>query len=90
LRQSMDNGGGPACLRLRVVLTETELHAMHQGVRLTPRLYRQLVDWVQQHYRDRLRLEDLADPELMREVCAALDALSRILALEGFYSFQRP
>lgn len=89
LRQSMDNGGGPACLRLRVVLTDTELHAMHQGVRLTERLYRQLVDWVQRHYRDRLLPEDLADPALMREVQGALEELSRILALEGLYSFQR-
>ena len=28
LRQSMRNGGGPACLRLRVVLTEDELAAL--------------------------------------------------------------
>ena len=32
VRQSMRNGGGPACLRLRVVLTEEEIAAAHQGV----------------------------------------------------------
>jgi succinylarginine dihydrolase len=31
LRQSMRNGGGPACLRLRVALTAAESSAMHQG-----------------------------------------------------------
>ncbi|GAA0788475.1 N-succinylarginine dihydrolase [Marinobacterium sediminicola] len=89
LRQSMDNGGGPACLRLRVVLSDTELHAMHQGVRLTGHLYSQLVDWVERHYRDRLLPEDLSDPQLMREVHSALEELSRLLALEGFYPFQQ-
>ena len=28
LRESMRNGGGPACLRLRVALTERELQAI--------------------------------------------------------------
>ena len=32
VRQSMRNGGGPACLRLRVTLTEAELAAVHPGV----------------------------------------------------------
>ena len=32
VRESMRNGGGPACLRLRVVLTEEELAAANQGV----------------------------------------------------------
>ncbi|MEM6912776.1 MAG: N-succinylarginine dihydrolase, partial [Pseudomonadota bacterium] len=31
LRQSMKNGGGPACLRLRVVLDTDDLNAMHPG-----------------------------------------------------------
>jgi succinylarginine dihydrolase len=32
VRQSMQNGGGPACLRLRVVLTEEEWARVHPGV----------------------------------------------------------
>jgi hypothetical protein len=39
LRQSMRNGGGPACLRLRVALTDDEAQAMHQGVIMTEDLY---------------------------------------------------
>ena len=34
VRQSMRNGGGPACLRLRVVMTPEERAACHQGVLL--------------------------------------------------------
>jgi succinylarginine dihydrolase len=56
LRQSMRNGGGPACLRLRVALTDAEAAAMHQGVVMTETLYHTLVAWVEKHYRDRWSL----------------------------------
>lgn len=88
LRESMQNGGGPACLRLRVVLTPKELAAMHASVLLTESLYAQLTAWVNQHYRDRLSSADLADPQLMYESREALDALTRILKLGSIYSFQ--
>jgi succinylarginine dihydrolase len=54
VRQSMRNGGGPACLRLRVVLSERELAAVHPGVLLTGALHDQLAAWIGRHYRDRL------------------------------------
>jgi succinylarginine dihydrolase len=85
LRQSMRNGGGPACLRLRVVLTDAEAQAMHQGVLMTEDLYARLVPWVERHYRDRVEPKDLADPQLARECMAALEDLERILGLPGLY-----
>ena len=88
LRQSMRNGGGPACLRLRVALTEVEAAAMHQGVVMTDALYHKLVAWVDKHYRDRLAPDDLADPFLALEVQTALDELTTILGLPGLYEFQ--
>lgn len=87
LRQSMRNGGGPACLRLRVALTEAEAAAMHQGVIMTETLYAALVAWVEKYYRDRLAPEDLADPMLAIEVQSALEALSAILGLPDLYQF---
>ncbi|MBB3119892.1 N-succinylarginine dihydrolase [Pseudoduganella violacea] len=87
LRQSMRNGGGPACLRLRVALTEEESAAMHQGVVMSESLYHTLVAWVEKHYRDRLEPQDLADPALALEVHAALEELSMILGLPGLYDF---
>ncbi|AKU23583.1 N-succinylarginine dihydrolase [Massilia sp. NR 4-1] len=87
LRQSMRNGGGPACLRLRVALTDEESAAMHQGVVMTESLYHTLVAWVEKHYRDRLEPQDLADPALALEVHAALEELSMILGLPGLYDF---
>lgn len=87
LRQSMRNGGGPACLRLRVALTDAEAAAMHQGVIMTESLYGQLVAWVEQHYRDRLSPDDLADPMLAIEIQTAMEALTRILGLPDLYQF---
>ena len=85
LRQSMRNGGGPACLRLRVALSEREARAMHQGVIMTEALYHRLVAWVEKHYRDHLEPSDLADPQLALEVHAALEELTVILNLPGLY-----
>jgi succinylarginine dihydrolase len=88
IRQSMKNGGGPACLRLRVVLTERELSVAREGVFLTEFRYRQLKTWVNHYYRDRLDPDDLADPQLAEESRSALDALTQILDLGSIYSFQ--
>jgi succinylarginine dihydrolase len=90
LRQSMQNGGGPACLRMRVELTAAEAAAMHQGVMLdgtSDVLYRQLVVWVERHYRDRLTAADLADPALVDESRRALEELAVILGLPDLYVF---
>jgi succinylarginine dihydrolase len=89
LKQSMKNGGGPACLRLRVVLTAQELAAANRGVFLNDALYKVLVDWVKRNYRDRLSPKDLADPELVLETRTALDELTHILKLGSIYPFQR-
>ena len=83
VRQSMRNGGGPACLRLRVVLTSEQLAAVHRGVLWSEALDEQLTQWIETHYRDELRLEDLRDPGLLDESRRALAALRRILDLEG-------
>ncbi|WP_236208302.1 N-succinylarginine dihydrolase [Pseudomonas tohonis] len=88
LKQSMQNGGGPACLRLRVALKDDELAAVNQGVILTPSLYDSLTGWVEKHYRDRLSETDLADPQLLTECRTALDELTQILKLGAVYPFQ--
>jgi succinylarginine dihydrolase len=89
VRQSMRNGGGPACLRLRVVLNERELAATKAGIFLTGRLYDQLTGWVKRHYRDRLSVVDLADPKLVEEGRRGLDELSGLLGVGAIYEFQR-
>ncbi|OTA20408.1 succinylarginine dihydrolase [Xenorhabdus beddingii] len=89
LRESMRNGGGPACLRLRVVLNEKELAAVNPATLMTPALHQRLATWVERHYRDSLYAADLADPQLLNEVYVALDELTQILKLGSIYEFQR-
>ncbi|WP_312240475.1 N-succinylarginine dihydrolase [Pantoea sp.] len=89
LRESMCNGGGPACLRLRVVLTEAERQAVNPAVLMNDALFAGLNGWVDRHYRDRLSQADLADPQLLREGREALDELTKLLDLGNVYPFQR-
>ncbi|WP_312343811.1 N-succinylarginine dihydrolase [Leclercia sp.] len=89
LRESMANGGGPACLRLRVVLTPEEQRAVNPAVMMNETLFNTLNDWVDRYYRDRLTQADLIDPQLLREGREALDALTRILQLGSVYPFQQ-
>jgi succinylarginine dihydrolase len=89
VRQSMANGGGPACLRLRVALTTAERNAVPARIWLDQTLHAELVAWVERHYRDRLAPADLADPALLDESRRALDELSRLLRLGSVYPFQQ-
>jgi succinylarginine dihydrolase len=89
VRQSMRNGGGPACLRLRVPLTDDETRALGARVVFDEALEGALGAWVERHYRDRLGPRDLADPSLAREGMRALDELTALLALGSVYDFQR-
>lgn len=89
VRQSMQNGGGPACLRLRIVLTDMELAAVHQPILFTEDLFHRLSDWISRHYREELTIDSLGDPLLVDEVRTALDELSQILDLGAIYPFQQ-
>ncbi len=90
VRQSMRNGGGPACLRLRVVLSDEELALTNPGMLMNEHLFEQLCTWVNNHYRDEISLADLSDPALIAEGRAALDELTKIMNLgSNFYPFQQ-
>lgn len=88
LQESMANGGGPACLRLRVVLNEAERQAMNLGVMLDDQLFSDLNAWIDRWYRDVLTVHDLQDPQLLRDNQDALDALTQRLGLGAIYAFQ--
>ena len=89
VRQSMNNGGGPACLRLRVPLEDEEQRRIKANVFFTPDLQADLTTWIEKHYRDRLVATDLADPALVRETMAAIDALTTLLRIGSVYDFQK-
>lgn len=79
LNQSMANGGGPACLRLRVYLTEAELKAVHPGFIMNPDRFAAIEQWIQHHYRDELHMEQLGDLELLQESQVAIKELQTLL-----------
>jgi succinylarginine dihydrolase len=88
VRESMKNGGGPACLRLRVVMDEADLLSIASGVVMDEAKIEALEAWVNKHYRDRLDPEDLGDPALALEAQTALDEFTHIVGLTRLYEFQ--
>lgn len=89
LRQSMRNGGGPACLRLRVVLTPDQLAAIERRCLVDESRIDALEAIVSRRYRDRLAPADLADPALIDESRTALDEIGQVLSLGAVHDFQQ-
>ncbi len=89
LNESMKNGGGPACLRLRIVLSPEEQKKISPQFLFNREMYAQLENWINKRYRDKLKIDDLKDPHLLDESHRALDELTQILRIGSFYSFQR-
>jgi succinylarginine dihydrolase len=90
LDESMANGGGPACLRLRVPLTQAEEAAFPAGLMLDESRIVILEGWVDRHYRDRVLPGDLGDPLMIDEGRRALVDLCALLGLPAIYGFQPP
>jgi succinylarginine dihydrolase len=85
----MQNGGGPACLRLRVALTQEELDATNSNFILDDDRVAKLNAWVERNYREEITPDDLADPALAEESFVALDQLTQLFELGSFYEFQQ-
>lgn len=89
IRESMLNGGGPACLRLRVLLTERELAAIRGRVILNQSLYEDLKTWILEYYQDEFVLEDLTNPDLLENNKIAIEKLWDILEFKPYTSYDR-
>jgi succinylarginine dihydrolase len=79
LRQSMNNGGGPACLRLLVAVTEPEFDSINTAFQLTESRAEQIGNWISSHYRETLTKADLADANLAAESSNAMQELAKLL-----------
>lgn len=75
LRESMRNGGGPACLRLRVQLTHEELAAVDQRFLLNEARLDRLEALVERWWPEAISPADLGNPDLMAQCRAARAAL---------------
>ncbi len=81
LSESMKNGGGPACLRMRLMLTQRELQSIHQGVILNDALYTKLKRVIETYYPERFYLQDLLDPKKVRDFHTTHKQVIRLLQL---------
>lgn len=80
VRESMRNGGGPACLRLRVPVTEAQRAAIDPRFLLDERRWHALCAVVDRHWPEQIATSDLALPDLWDSVGRAHDALDDLLA----------
>ena len=71
LRESMRNGGGPACLRLRVVLNEQEIESLGARVMLDDTLYNDLHNWVTTHLSGSFDSPGFGDSRVFRRSSAS-------------------
>ncbi len=81
LRESMRNGGGPACLRLRVQLSDAALAAVDRRVLLDEARLDALERLVERWWPERIAPADLGNPDLMDQCRAARRALLDALGI---------
>ncbi len=89
IRQSMMNGGGPACLRLKVILNDEELESLNQNFLMNNDRLESIKSLIEREYRDMLYPDDLKDPNLLDESRRVLDELTQIFGTGSIYEFQK-
>jgi succinylarginine dihydrolase len=80
VRESMRNGGGPACLRLRVPASDAARAAIHPGYLLTPARWDQLAALVERLWPEAVAPDDLLERDLWAAAKAVDEALRAFIA----------
>lgn len=80
VRESMRNGGGPACLRLRVPVSEAGMADVDPRFILTPRSWDELSGLVERAWPETVSPADLNDPAFWQACWEAHAALEELLA----------
>lgn len=75
VRESMRNGGGPACLRLRVQVDEEALASIDQRFLLDERKWEAFCRVVETHWPERITPADIGNPALWEQCWVARRAL---------------
>ena len=89
IKQSMMNGGGPACLRLKAILNDGEIKKVNKNFILNNKRLELIEDLIEREYRDELYPDDLKDPSLLDESRKVLDELTQIFGTGSIYEFQK-
>jgi succinylarginine dihydrolase len=83
--ESMANGGGPACLRLRVPLSPLELGRIKQSVLLTDILCSELEKIIEYYYIENLTIEQFFDQHFLAHTKKGLAEIGKVLGLGAIY-----
>jgi len=81
LRESMSNGGGPACLRLRVPMGDANWKSLPGNLRFSETVADQLCRVIESTYPAKLEIGELTSLELVQRVRHAVHELNRVLGL---------
>lgn len=79
LRESMQNGGGPACLRLRVVVDDAAEAALDQRFLLDETRLDGLTALIEDRWPERIVPGDLGHPDLWEDCRSARQVLLEFL-----------
>lgn len=84
LRQSMRNGGGPACLRLRVPVNKQQFEALKQntGILVNDKNISEMENLIGKYYSESLMPEGLRNPQLYKNCQTFLMELSPVLNIK--------
>lgn len=74
LNESMANGGGPACLRLRWTLPASVLDGPMSVWRWTPERSEKMRAWIDRYYVDQLQFSDFQNLEFAEQATASVEA----------------
>ncbi|AMV32107.1 N-succinylarginine dihydrolase [Pirellula sp. SH-Sr6A] len=77
LRESMANGGGPACLRLRVYASDEEIEQIPLGARIQDESLFYLERLIASEYPDSVQLDDFLDLQLVNHCRRVSEAISQ-------------
>jgi succinylarginine dihydrolase len=78
VRESMRNGGGPACLRLRIALPKSALNAIPANYRFSDHQYDKLCDIITRFYPEQIAPQDIYNAALRDDVERAHEKLSAL------------
>lgn len=81
LKQSMRNGGGPACLRLRIPITPDEIQMLKGNIILNDKSHKELKAVIENKYPEVFEIKDLADMSFCRHLYEINESICSILEL---------
>ena len=79
LKESMKNGGGPACLRLRVVLTGEEIQTINPKIFYSEELHSKLENIINRYYPEKLMMQDLLSQDSLDNLAKCYSAFEELI-----------